>query len=244
MGGLSGLQPVCEYELKAETSTGIHDHGSCACPSFFHVGVLRSCLMSIFSVSSRLTPVRLTFGVPRIQLHVSPAVYARAMNILDSMAKKLDISSSNRMDLPEEITYEVSIKLLTWEGIGRSNPVWKMHRLILMRDRLCVCKTKDIKDVVRWTRLGEDVQLIPLAREDALGKANVVAVSSSSADSSTLALEDSRSVILCMTNQAEKGQFLHAVELAKRKLAMLTNGKNLPLAMPKPSQKMFCILVA
>lgn len=168
--------------------------------------------------------MRLTFGVPHIGFHVSPAVYARGMNILDSLAKKLDISSSNRMDLPEEITFEASAKLLIWEGLGGSNPVWKTHRIFLKRDRLCVCKTKDLKDVVRWTRLGEDIQLIPLALEDSLGKADVVAVASAFLDPSSLALEDSRTIVLSMQSEAEKGQFLHAVEIAKRKLAMLTNG--------------------
>lgn len=95
---------------------------------------------------------------------------------------------------------------------------------MLKRDRLCVYKNKKSTEIVKWARLEENVQIIPLGVSQALGKGNAVALVSPGIDAAG-AVEDTRSVILNLSNANEKTKFMHAMELARRKLALLTTGK-------------------
>lgn len=170
--------------------------------------------------------MRINFEVPQVSCHFSPSRYSRIMGVVKSLTSdtkaKQTIPAVHTED--EEISYAHSAKLLIWEGLGRVSPKWHTHYVMLKRDRLCVYKNRKSSELVRWVRLEESVQIISLGAPQALGKTNAVALVSEGVDAAS-AVDDTRSVVLNLSNTVEKSKFMHAMELARRKLALLTVGE-------------------
>ncbi|GMH39652.1 hypothetical protein BSKO_07550 [Bryopsis sp. KO-2023] len=175
------------------------------------------------------TPVRLDFEVPMIRFHFSPSRYGRAMKVLNSLIP----SARNTTASPtgcEDVSFSAHAKILNWEGLGRRIPKWLPHYITVRQDCLYIYKSKRSMEIVKWVRLAEDVQILPLRASQALGKHNVVGLVPLGIDAKN-AVEDVSSVMLCMGSRTELQDLLREIELAKRKIAMLTGGMTMETAL-------------
>eukprot|EP00210_Caulerpa_lentillifera_P006209 g5933.t1 len=131
--------------------------------------------LTLPSMSTSKTTLNAICSLPEIRFHLSPSRYEAIASVLTSMSdafypKQINVSTEDYVDA----FLQGPISVLVWEGLGNRTPKWKRYTGTLRTLYLYV-ETPE-REIIRWIRLDQDLDVVLVPEKWTLGKKHVVAL--------------------------------------------------------------------